>query len=320
MTTTVSTGATAVATLRETSPPVDGHEEARLNADSDDGSHGSQDPGKMFIGGLSWQTTAENLRDYFGRFGEVNECMVMRDPATKRARGFGFITFVDPSSVDKVLNNREHELDGKKIDPKVAFPKRTQAKLVTKTKKVFIGGLSATSTLEDMKQYFETYGKVEDAMLMFDKATQRHRGFGFVTFDSDEVADKVCEIHFHEINGKMVECKKAQPKEVMLPVQLNKSRAAAARNLYGMPPETLLAYAQYLPRFGGNLMYPNFTNVFNNMPGGYSGLSTPGGSSNRPPHQFDTASLYSLNNGGQLLDSQAQMFMNQQSYHSHSKY
>ena len=28
----------------------------------------------------------EGLRDYFGRFGEVNECMVMRDPATKRAR------------------------------------------------------------------------------------------------------------------------------------------------------------------------------------------------------------------------------------------
>ncbi|VDM78902.1 unnamed protein product [Strongylus vulgaris] len=68
------------------------HEEARLNADSDDGSQ-AQDPGKMFIGGLSWQTTAgecvekdKGLRDYFGRFGEVNECMVMRDPATKRAR------------------------------------------------------------------------------------------------------------------------------------------------------------------------------------------------------------------------------------------
>ncbi|EPB77331.1 hypothetical protein ANCCEY_03566 [Ancylostoma ceylanicum] len=121
----------------------------------------------MFIGGLSWQTTAEGLRDYFGRFGEVNECMVMRDPATKRARGFGFITFVDPASVDRVLATEEHELDGKKrslnfigfsfrgfgfitfvdpasvdrvlateeheldgkkIDPKVAFPKRSQTK------------------------------------------------------------------------------------------------------------------------------------------------------------------------------------------------
>lgn len=38
----------------------------------------------------------------------------------------------------------------------------------------------------------------------------------------------------------MVECKKAQPKEVMLPVQINKTRAAAARNLYGLAPEQLL--------------------------------------------------------------------------------
>lgn len=32
--------------------------------------------------------------------------------------------------------------------------------MIIKTKKVFIGGLSATSTLEDMKSYFEQYGKV----------------------------------------------------------------------------------------------------------------------------------------------------------------
>ncbi|KAG2458985.1 MSI2H protein, partial [Polypterus senegalus] len=55
----------------------------------------------------------DSLRDYFSKFGEIRECMVMRDPTTKRSRGFGFVTFADPASVDKVLAQPHHELDSK---------------------------------------------------------------------------------------------------------------------------------------------------------------------------------------------------------------
>ena len=41
---------------------------------------------KMFIGGLSWQTSAEGLREYFSKFGDVTEVMVMKDPTTRRSR------------------------------------------------------------------------------------------------------------------------------------------------------------------------------------------------------------------------------------------
>ena len=134
----------------------------------------------------------------------------------QRSRGFGFITFAEPGSVDKVLKCPVHTLDGKKIDPKHATPKN-RAKQANRTKKIFVGGVSQDTSSEEVKAYFNQFGKVEETVMLMDQQTKRHRGFGFVTFENEDVVDRVCEIHFHTIKNKKVECKKAQPKEAVQP-------------------------------------------------------------------------------------------------------
>ncbi|KAK6216557.1 putative RNA recognition domain-containing protein [Colletotrichum tabaci] len=166
----------------------------------------AKEDGKMFIGGLNWETTDQSLRDYFSQFGEVVECTVMRDSSTGRSRGFGFLTFRDPKTVNIVMV-KEHFLDGKIIDPKRAIPRDEQEK----TSKIFVGGVSQETTDQEFKDYFAQFGRVVDATLMMDKDTGRPRGFGFVTFES-EAGVEACLSTSLEIHGKPIEVKKAQPR------------------------------------------------------------------------------------------------------------
>lgn len=180
-----------------------------------DGGGASVEPGKIFVGGLSWETTKEGLKAHFEQYGVVDDCVIMVDPVTRRPRGFGFVTFKDPSSVQAVMNAPDHILDSKKVDPKPATVKNetpAPAGAQATTKKVFVGGISSQTKEEDVRAYFSHYGKVTDVDLKFDKATQRMRGFGFVGFETEEIVEQVCQTRFHQLNGKTVEVKKAEPR------------------------------------------------------------------------------------------------------------
>lgn len=82
-----------------------------------------------------------------------------------------------------------------------------------RTKKIFVGGLPPTLTEDGFHQYFESYGHVTDVVIMIDQSTQRPRGFGFVTFDTEDAVDRVLHKSFHDLNGKTVEVKRALPRD-----------------------------------------------------------------------------------------------------------
>nr|XP_045606245.1 heterogeneous nuclear ribonucleoprotein 27C-like isoform X7 [Procambarus clarkii] len=193
--------------------------------------------GKMFVGGLSWETTQESLQRYFGQYGEVIDCVVMKNSETGRSRGFGFVTFADPNKVDSVLKNGPHELDGRTIDPKACNPRSMQKqKRNGNWPKVFLGGLPSNLTETDLRNFFSRFGGVMEVVIMFDQEKKKSRGFGFLSFETEEAVDRAVAEHFVNINGKQkVEIKKAEPRDASKAQEEGGQWGAHPDNQWGMP-------------------------------------------------------------------------------------
>ncbi|GBF40619.1 RNA recognition motif domain-containing protein [Leptospira johnsonii] len=67
---------------------------------------------KLFVGGLSWSTTDQTLRQVFEVHGAIQEANVVVDRETGKSRGFGFVTFSDQNSANTAVS----ELNGKDVD------------------------------------------------------------------------------------------------------------------------------------------------------------------------------------------------------------
>jgi len=71
---------------------------------------------KLFVGGLSWDTTDEGLRQAFASYGEITEAKVITDRDTGRSRGFGFVTFAQDDAAKTAISKMDGtSLDGKTI-------------------------------------------------------------------------------------------------------------------------------------------------------------------------------------------------------------
>ncbi|KAJ5929971.1 Nucleotide-binding alpha-beta plait [Penicillium verhagenii] len=77
---------------------------------------------KLFVHGLSWHTNDDTLREGFQQFGEIQEAIVVKDRATLRSRGFGFVRFATDAEADAAMNAMNNvEFDGRTIRVDKAF-------------------------------------------------------------------------------------------------------------------------------------------------------------------------------------------------------
>lgn len=208
---------------------------------------------KLFIGGLSYDTTENDLYAYFGQFGSILNVTIKYNSQTGHPRGFGFVTFASDNSIDSVLSAGPHTIKNRQIDPR-------KAKTRPIVKKIFVGGLGSSVTEEEIRSYFSQFGSVENVELPYDHTRNRRREFCFVIFENEESADKACYEPKQNIGGRDVDIKKAQPQNVQ---KQNQRRNYNQNNSYGYNQ----SYGNGMNSYGNN----EFGNSWRSERGGNGG-------------------------------------------------
>lgn len=158
---------------------------------------------KIFVGGIGYEVTDEDLKTHFGEFGEVANAQVKFDRQTGRSRGFAFVEFTTGEACKTALASREQTIKGKQVEVKPAKSREN--------KKVFVGGLPSDFNEGELRSHFEQYGKVEDIEWPFDKQTKTRRNFAFIVFEEEEAADKASTQVKQTFGSRECDVKKAVP-------------------------------------------------------------------------------------------------------------
>ena len=130
---------------------------------------------RLLLNALPWETTAEELRDFFGNTGNLRAVDLALN--AKQRKCVAFLTFTDSGDVDKLASSGEVLYKGLSLPVHKAD---IQAKQQARHRSVFVDNLPLDITEQQLAQYFMQFGKVRRARLPLDGETNRHMGFGVV--------------------------------------------------------------------------------------------------------------------------------------------
>ncbi|KAF9606371.1 hypothetical protein IFM89_025039 [Coptis chinensis] len=185
---------------------------------------------KLVVLGIPWDVDTEGLREYMGKFGKLDDVIVMKERTTGRSRGFGYATFASTEDAKKALT-AEHFLGSRMLEVKIATPKEEMRAPAKKMTRIFVARIPPSVTEAAFRRqacfwhivtafwllkcffvhYFETYGDITDLYMPKDQSTKGHRGIGFITFESSDSVDSLMS-ETHELEGSTIVVDRATPK------------------------------------------------------------------------------------------------------------
>ncbi|GMY11288.1 UBP1-associated protein 2B-like [Fagus crenata] len=179
---------------------------------------------KIFVHGLGWDTTRETLLAAFESFGGIEDCNVVTDKATGKAKGYGFVLFNKRKSALKALENPKKKIGNRfascqlaSVGP-VAPLAQSQAQDAS-SRRIYVSNVPPETESEKLRQFFAKFGQIETGPIGFDSTTGKSRGFALIVYKTEAGAKKVLEDPYKSFEGHRIHCRKATEGKGKNPVQ-----------------------------------------------------------------------------------------------------
>ncbi|XP_052190301.1 RNA-binding protein P-like isoform X2 [Diospyros lotus] len=211
---------------------------------------------KIFVYGLAWDTTRETLVSAFESYGEIEDCNVVFDRVTGKAKGYGFVQFKTRREATKALKQPRKKIGNRVASCQLASigPVAPPPIQDTGGRKIYVSNVQADVDPERLRAFFAKFGEIETGPLGFDMQTGKSRGFALFVYKKQEAARKAIQDPYKMFEGHQLHCQMAIEGK-------NKSGGAASVTTavqQVQPP--MMAAAQNLALFNQNpgLVYGGF--------------------------------------------------------------
>lgn len=176
----------------------------------------------LYIGDLDENIHDETLHDFFSRFGPIHFVRIMRDPATGKSRGFGFVNFIYPRDAESARQYAQYEKLGRK-NIRIMF-KRNIRDLAPEAN-VFVKNLDPNVTVKDLEHHFSQVGPIICAKVSTN-SDGSSLGYGYVQYEKKEDADTAVKaLQGSKLKESELQLHSFQPKD-------RRGSTIARRNVY----------------------------------------------------------------------------------------
>ncbi|KAL6523317.1 hypothetical protein OROGR_016920 [Orobanche gracilis] len=165
---------------------------------------------KIFVHGIGWDATSEQLVQTFEPFGEIEESKLVTDRNTGLPKGYAFVLFKTWAAAKKALKVTQKQIGSRMVSCQLAAlgpPPGMGAGAEGGSRKLYVGNVGSHVCPEKLKAFFGKYGEIEEGPLGMD-VVNKFKGFAIITYRSPEGYQKSMEEPIKVFDNCQLHCKK----------------------------------------------------------------------------------------------------------------